>query len=50
MCKVIYMASTLSMLPREEMIELVSNGFIMKLENGDEYLLIINTKEDGITE
>lgn len=42
--KVIYMASTLDMMPREQVVSLIPEGEIKELENGTEYLVIINSQ------
>lgn len=44
MDKVIYMVSTLDMMPREQVVSLIPQGEIKALENGTEYLVIINSQ------
>lgn len=44
MDKIIYMACTLSMIPREVLMELIPQGEIKSLENGTEYLVIVNSQ------
>lgn len=44
MDKVIYMACTLNIMPRESVVSLIPQGEIRKLEDDTEYLVIINSQ------
>jgi hypothetical protein len=48
--KLIYMASTLNMMPREEIVLLIPQGEIKKLENDTEYLVISNDSKSSENE
>ncbi len=47
MDKIIYMASTLGMMSREEIVSLISQGEIKKLEDNTEYLVISNDSQSS---
>lgn len=50
MDKVIYMASTLNMMPKDMIMSLIPQGEIKSLEDNTEYLVIINDSQSSENE
>lgn len=50
MDKVIYMACTLNIMPRESVVSLIPQGEIKKLEDDTEYLVIVNDSQSSENE
>jgi hypothetical protein len=48
--KVIYMACTLDMMPKEKIMSLIPQGDIKSLEDGTEYLVISNDSQSSENE